>query len=216
MELCTIRGVLSTPPLPLSPSHRFFPDSSNLRFSIKNFSHFPGIVSLTNKSTLLRVNSDESSNKFTDEKSDSAFATLEDEATVDNFAPVIVSVKEDEGVYDEMKQSEQESEVGESSSDNEFLQPLKELLNKLNVELDVEDSPTYLLYGGGGLVAVWLLSAIIGAIDSIPVFPKLMEVVGLGYTVWFTTRYLLFKKNREEFGSKIDEFKSEIFGSSDK
>lgn len=24
-------------------------------------------------------------------------------------------------------------------------------------------------------------------------FPKLMEVVGLGYTVWFTSRYLIFK-----------------------
>ncbi|KAE8718531.1 hypothetical protein F3Y22_tig00110013pilonHSYRG00484 [Hibiscus syriacus] len=42
-------------------------------------------------------------------------------------------------------------------------------------------------YGSGALVALWLASALVGAIDSIPLFPKLLEVVGLGYTFWFTS-----------------------------
>lgn len=79
------------------------------------------------------------------------------------------------------------------------------------------------MYGGAAVVALWLTSAIVGAIDSIPLvciklqmsifhtgiqlrnansylfdsflwqFPKVLEVIGLGYTVWFTSRYLLFK-----------------------
>ncbi|XP_021725400.1 protein CURVATURE THYLAKOID 1A, chloroplastic-like isoform X2 [Chenopodium quinoa] len=104
----------------------------------------------------------------------------------------------------------------DETDDDEALQPIKELFNKLDIDLDVEDSPTILLYGGGAIVALWLLSAIVGAIDSIPVLPKVLEVVGLGYSVWFTTRYLLFKKNREELGSKIEELKQEILGTSNK
>jgi len=69
-------------------------------------------------------------------------------------------------------------------------------------------------------------------------FPKLLEVVGLAYTVWFTSRYLLFKvlislslidmcilvlprlikfvnvqQNRDELATKIEELKEQIFGS---
>ena len=84
----------------------------------------------------------------------------------------------------------------------------------------VENKSTVLLYGGGGLVAVWLSSILVGAINSVPLvsyitrffkftyyafwtnlrqfyfrfqLPKIMELVGLGYTGWFVYRYLLFK-----------------------
>lgn len=43
--------------------------------------------------------------------------------------------------------------------------------------------------------------------------PKLLEVVGLGYIVWFSTRYLIFKKNREELSAKIEELKQQVLGS---
>ncbi|XP_021635160.2 protein CURVATURE THYLAKOID 1D, chloroplastic isoform X1 [Hevea brasiliensis] len=80
---------------------------------------------------------------------------------------------------------------------------------------DSEDTYSILLYGGGALLALWLASAIVGAIDSIPLFPKLMEVVGLGYTIWFTTRYLLFKKSRDELAAKVEELKQQVLGTSD-
>ncbi|KAG7991134.1 hypothetical protein I3843_02G060200 [Carya illinoinensis] len=57
--------------------------------------------------------------------------------------------------------------------------------------------------------ALWFASAIVGAIDSIPL---LMEVVGLGYTLWFSYCYLIFKKNREELNAKIEEFNREVLG----
>ncbi|KAE8680674.1 hypothetical protein F3Y22_tig00111372pilonHSYRG00092 [Hibiscus syriacus] len=102
----------------------------------------------------------------------------------------------------------------ESASEEESL--MFEFLEKLNIKLDNEDAYSIILYGSGTLFALWLASALVGAIDSIPLLPKLLEVVGLGYTFWFTSRYLIFKKNREELASKIEELKQQIFGWDDK
>ncbi|MBO8584312.1 CAAD domain-containing protein, partial [Staphylococcus aureus] len=44
-----------------------------------------------------------------------------------------------------------------------------ELLDGVN--LDYGDSFSIVIYGSGVLVALWILSAIVGAIDSIPLFP---------------------------------------------
>ncbi|KAK1264293.1 hypothetical protein QJS04_geneDACA011895 [Acorus gramineus] len=57
----------------------------------------------------------------------------------------------------------------------------------------VENKSTVLIYGGGAIIAVWLSSIVVGAINSVPLLPKVMELVGLGYTGWFVYRYLLFK-----------------------
>ncbi|KAH1113741.1 hypothetical protein J1N35_007119 [Gossypium stocksii] len=70
---------------------------------------------------------------------------------------------------------------------------------KLNIKLDLEDAYSITLYGSGTVVALCLASALVGAVDSIPLFPKFMEIVGLGYTCWFSSRYLLFKdKSRSQ------------------
>lgn len=42
--------------------------------------------------------------------------------------------------------------------------------------------------------------------------PRLLELVGLGYTGWFTYRYLLFKSSREELLDDIESLKSKIAG----
>ncbi|KVI08671.1 hypothetical protein Ccrd_012962 [Cynara cardunculus var. scolymus] len=78
--------------------------------------------------------------------------------------------------------------------------------------LDFEDSFSIALLSVGGIAALWLTASIVGAIDNIPLFPKLMEVVGLGYTIWFSSRYLLFKRNRDELASKIEEIKQQVLG----
>ncbi|KAL2527998.1 protein CURVATURE THYLAKOID 1D [Forsythia ovata] len=46
-------------------------------------------------------------------------------------------------------------------------------------------------------------------------FPKVLELVGLAYTLWFTIRYLIFKKNRDELVVKVEEIKQQILGSQD-
>ncbi|OIW10606.1 hypothetical protein TanjilG_15978 [Lupinus angustifolius] len=89
------------------------------------------------------------------------------------------------------------------------------VLDNLNTKFDADDAGAVVLYAGGAVLALWLTSAVIGAIDSIPLFPKVLEVVGLGYTVWFTSRYLIFKKNRDELIVKIEELKEQVLGSED-
>uniref|UniRef100_A0A804LCS4 Cyanobacterial aminoacyl-tRNA synthetase CAAD domain-containing protein n=1 Tax=Zea mays TaxID=4577 RepID=A0A804LCS4_MAIZE len=70
-----------------------------------------------------------------------------------------------------------------------------ELIEDLKAKWDaVEDKPTVLLYGGGAVVALWLTSVVVGAINAVPLLPKILELVGLGYTGWFVYRYLLFKE----------------------
>ncbi|KAK1313261.1 Uncharacterized protein QJS10_CPA06g02202 [Acorus calamus] len=76
----------------------------------------------------------------------------------------------------------------------------------------VENKSTVLIYGGGAIVAVWLSSIVVGAINSVPLLPKVLELVGLGYTGWFVYRYLLFKSSRKELASDIEDLKKKIAG----
>ncbi|XP_031278539.1 protein CURVATURE THYLAKOID 1A, chloroplastic-like [Pistacia vera] len=88
-----------------------------------------------------------------------------------------------------------------------------ELFTDLKEKWDaVENKSTVILYGGGAIVAVWLSSTIVGAINSIPLLPKIMELVGLGYTGWFVYRYLLFKSSRKELATDIEALKKKIAG----
>ncbi|KAG0534988.1 hypothetical protein BDA96_04G327100 [Sorghum bicolor] len=66
---------------------------------------------------------------------------------------------------------------------------LDEILSKLNIEV----TPTLILTGSAAFVALWILSSVVAAIDSVPLLPKLLELVGTGYSIWFIARYLLFK-----------------------
>ncbi|KAL5571540.1 hypothetical protein UlMin_021137 [Ulmus minor] len=88
-----------------------------------------------------------------------------------------------------------------------------ELFSDLKEKWDaVENKSTVVLYGGGAIVAVWLSSIIVGAVNSVPLLPKILELVGLGYTGWFVYRYLLFKSSRKELATDIDALKKKIAG----
>ena len=88
-----------------------------------------------------------------------------------------------------------------------------ELIEDLKAKWDaVEDKPTVLLYGGGAVVALWLTSVVVGAINAVPLLPKILELVGLGYTGWFVYRYLLFKESRKELAADIETLKKKIAG----
>ncbi|KAI4328146.1 hypothetical protein L6164_020527 [Bauhinia variegata] len=105
-------------------------------------------------------------------------------------------------------------ETKDESPVDEQVQPFA-FLDNLNIKFDTDDTTSILLYGGGAIAALWLTSAVVSAIDSIPLFPKFLEVVGLAYTLWFTYRYLLFKQNRDELAAKIEELKEQVLGSDD-
>lgn len=87
------------------------------------------------------------------------------------------------------------------------------ILNDLQDKWEnVDDKTTFGIYAGGALLALWIASSIVGAFNSIPLLPKLFELVGLVYSAWFVYRYLLFKSSREELVRDIDDLKDKITG----
>lgn len=87
------------------------------------------------------------------------------------------------------------------------------VLNQIGVELDSGKSYSALIYGTSALVAIWISSIVVSALDSVPLVPQVMEVVGLGFTIWFTSRYLIFKENRDELFTRVSSIKKQILGS---
>ncbi|KAI4372329.1 hypothetical protein MLD38_010572 [Melastoma candidum] len=103
--------------------------------------------------------------------------------------------------------------IRSSSTEESSTLDADELLTDLKQKWDaLENKSTVILYGGGAIVALWLSSVLVGAINSIPLLPKIMELVGLGYTGWFVYRYLLFKSSRKELAEDIEGLKKKIAG----
>eukprot|EP00884_Botryococcus_braunii_P007080 jgi/Botrbrau1/16373/Bobra.0245s0005.1 len=84
---------------------------------------------------------------------------------------------------------------------------LKDLQSKWD---GVENKTSVIVYGVGAIVLVWLSSTIVGAVNAVPLLPKILELVGLGYSAWFVYRYLLFKSSREELLQDVDDLKKKI------
>ncbi|XP_004489763.1 protein CURVATURE THYLAKOID 1D, chloroplastic isoform X2 [Cicer arietinum] len=194
-------GHCTAQPLTLSKFPNSFAFHSKPSFSLKKQTLVTPSALLLSRSIFLRnvlrraIESEETSSgvgKFFNEKRDS-----------------VITLEADKNGYNETVENEDSKE--ELPSDGEFL-PL-DFLDKLN--FDVNDTTSLVVYGSGAIVTLWLISAVVGAIDSIPLFPKLFEVVGLGYSLWFTYRYLLFKRNRDELTTKIEQLKEQILGSDD-
>ncbi|CAL9044842.1 protein CURVATURE THYLAKOID 1B, chloroplastic-like [Musa acuminata AAA Group] len=64
-----------------------------------------------------------------------------------------------------------------------------------------------------GLVALWTTTGMISAIDRLPIVPGVLELVGIGYTVWFVYYNLVFEPDREALIEKIKGTYSDIIGS---
>merc|ERR1712139_80479 len=94
--------------------------------------------------------------------------------------------------------------TNKSESSVEISQVLKDLSDRWD---KVEDKTSVVLYGSGAIILLWLASTIVGSVSNIPLLPKLMELVGLSYTAWFTYRYLLMKTARQELVQDIEELK---------
>ncbi|MCL7048979.1 hypothetical protein MKW94_017490 [Papaver nudicaule] len=125
--------------------------------------------------------------------------------SVSSFSTSIKNYPESSSRFSSLRVKAEETSSG-SVEVNELFEDLKEKWDGL------ENKSTVLIYGGGGLVAVWLSTVVVGAINSVPLLPKIMELVGLGYTGWFVYRYLLFKSSRKELASDIESLKKKIAG----
>ena len=58
--------------------------------------------------------------------------------------------------------------------------------------------PLFLLVGLIGFtLLIWIYSGILAAIGSIPLAPRLLELVGLGWVIWFSTTRLIRSEERK-------------------
>lgn len=58
----------------------------------------------------------------------------------------------------------------------------------------------------GAIIAFRVSLAVIAAINEIPLVAPTFELVGIGYSIWFISRYLLNTSSRQELGQKIQAF----------
>lgn len=58
----------------------------------------------------------------------------------------------------------------------------------------------------GAIIAFRVSLAIIAALNEIPLVAPTFELVGIGYSIWFISRYLLNTSSRQELGQKIQTF----------
>ena len=61
-------------------------------------------------------------------------------------------------------------------------------------------------------ISVKIMIAVLGAIDDVPLLAPLLQIIGLGYTLWFTWRYLWKSSNRKELLSEFEAVKNQVFG----
>ena len=66
--------------------------------------------------------------------------------------------------------------------------------------------------GFGSIVAVKLTLALLSALNEIPLVEPILELVGLGYTAWFVTRFMLKSEKRQEFYAKFTDTKDSVLG----
>lgn len=62
-------------------------------------------------------------------------------------------------------------------------------------------------------ITVYITLSVLDAIDNIPLLSSILELVGLGYTVWFVTRYLLKASTRDELFAEFNSLKQQVLGS---
>lgn len=98
------------------------------------------------------------------------------------------------------------SKENDSGEDDELLSELREKWDAMG------NKSSLLLYGGGAILALWISLVVVRALDSVPLLPGLLELVGLGYSGWFVYRYLLFQENRKELANNLDALRKRITG----
>jgi hypothetical protein len=61
-------------------------------------------------------------------------------------------------------------------------------------------------------ITVYVTLSVLDAISNIPLLSSILELVGLGYSIWFVTRYLLKASTRQELFAEFDSLKQQILG----
>ncbi|MEH2376472.1 CAAD domain-containing protein [Nostoc sp.] len=62
------------------------------------------------------------------------------------------------------------------------------------------------------VTALRIFLAVLNAINDIPLVSPFLQLIGLCYTIWFTSRYLLKDSTRQEFTAETRLLKKQILG----
>lgn len=62
------------------------------------------------------------------------------------------------------------------------------------------------------IVALRLVLAVMDALNAIPLFSTIFELIGISYATWFIFRYLLKAENRQELATQIQALRQQIVG----
>lgn len=90
-----------------------------------------------------------------------------------------------------------------------FEEPLTYLGNFFG---NVRRPATTLLLLFVAFVALRVIGAVVNTVDHMPLFGGLMQLVGIGYVVWFVKRFLLGATSRRELGEMVNRWRIEIVG----
>lgn len=63
------------------------------------------------------------------------------------------------------------------------------------------------------LIALRVVLTVLITLNDIPLIAPTFEVVGIGYSVWFVSRYLLKSSNRQELSLELQKLKQQVVGS---
>ena len=62
------------------------------------------------------------------------------------------------------------------------------------------------------VTALRIFLAVLNAINDIPLVSPFLQLIGLGYTIWFTFRYLLKNSTRQELTAEIRSLNKQTLG----
>ncbi len=62
------------------------------------------------------------------------------------------------------------------------------------------------------LIALDILLAVLDAVNDIPLIAPLLELVGLGYSIWFVIRYMLRASTRQELSGQVQSLTDQVLG----
>lgn len=62
-------------------------------------------------------------------------------------------------------------------------------------------------------ITVKVVLAVLSALNGIPLLAPTLELIGIGYSIWFVNRYLLAASKRQELAQEINTLKQQVVGS---
>lgn len=133
---------------------------------------------------------------------------VQKDITVD---PVTVNINPDSGAITKVStdsSDEQWREVGAKVSD--FLADLPTYLSDFFGEYKRPIVTIGLFIAS--LIALKLLLAVLSAINDLPLFSSLFELIGMGYSAWFVYRHLLTASARESLAGEFSSLRQQVLG----